>query len=438
MADKNRTCAYQVLWNIEKNGAFSNLALSAAIEKDRPDAPRLVRELVYGVLEQQILLDYTIRKYLKQPVSKLGLAEKIVLRMGIWQMDFANSIPEYAAVKESVDLARKVCRGREGFINGVLRNHGRAGAISEERPTRVDLPDRKKDPAEYLSVRYSCRRWIVDQWIGDYGEEQAEEMLKYSLETPDLVVRANLMRTTRAELKAALEALGAAAAEGNLSPAALHVKGSDLLSTELFKKGHFSVQDESSMLAVETLDPKPGETVIDICAAPGGKTLYMGERMENKGSLTACDVHGGKLSLISREGKRIGVTIPKLKVRDGAAPEAPDFPPESADKVLVDAPCSGLGVLRRKPEIKLHEAHEELAGLPAKQAAILANAAPIVKPGGRLVYSTCTVSKAENQQVTAAFLESHPQWEKETEIQLLPGKDGTDGFYICSMIRKKG
>ena len=438
MADKNRKCAYQVLWAIEKNGAYSNLALSAAIEKDQPDSPKLVRELVYGVLEQQILLDYTIRKYLKQPISKLGLAEKLVLRLGIWQMDFAGGIPEYAAVKESVDLARKVCRGREGFINGVLRNHGRDGAPTEEKPTRVELPDRSKDGAEYLSVRYSCHRWIVEQWIRDYGEAQAEDMLASSLETPDLVLRTNLMRTSREELKAALEAMGAAVQEGNLSPAALHVKGSDLLGTVLFKKGHFSVQDESSMLAVETLDPQPGETVIDICAAPGGKTLYMGERMNNTGSLTACDVHGGKLSLIKREGKRLGVTIPQLKVRDGANPEAPDFLPESADKVLVDAPCSGLGVLRRKPEIKLHEPHEDLAALPVKQAAILANAAPIVKPGGRLVYSTCTVSKAENQQVTAAFLESNPQWEKESELQLLPGKNGTDGFYICSLRRKKG
>lgn len=424
--DKNRRTAYFALKDVEEKQSYSNLALNHHISSGKPDSPAFVRELVYGVLENKIYLDYIIGKFVKTPLSKLKSSDLTVLRLGIYQLLFLDGVADYAAVNESVNLAKRYCPGREGFINGVLRSFQRAGK-------KVDLPDRSEDEIRYLSVKYSYEPWIIELWLKEYDADFTEALLAAGNRTPDLVIRVNSLKTTREALKQRLLADGYLASDGLLCKAALHVEGTGLLEGKLYESGLFSVQDESSMLAVDTLDPCPGETVMDVCAAPGGKTLYIAEKMQNMGKVDARDIYKWKLSLIEKEAGRLGISVVATKTWDAAQI---DFSmEEKADRVLVDAPCSGLGVIRRKPEIKYKKKNEIDALLPEKQLAILSASSKYVKPGGILVYSTCTISSHENQEVVKNFLKANPDFSKEEELQLFPNVHNTDGFYICKMKR---
>ncbi len=425
--DKNRRTAYFTLMDVEEKQSYSNLTLNHHISSGKPESPAFVRELVYGVLENKIYLDYIIGQFVKTPLSKLKSSDLTVLRLGIYQLLFLDGVADYAAVNESVNLAKKYCPGREGFINGVLRSFQRAGK-------EVDLPDRSGDEIGYLSVKYSYEPWIVELWLKQYDPDFTEELLAAGNRTPDLVIRANSLKTTREALKEKLLADGYRAFEGLLCKAALHVEGSGLLEGRLYERGLFSVQDESSMLAVDMLDPNPGETVMDVCAAPGGKTLYIAEKMLNMGKVDARDIYKRKLSVIDREAERLGISIVATKTWDAA--ETDSSMEEKADRVLVDAPCSGLGVIRRKPEIKYKKKSGEIDELlPEKQLAILSASSKYLKPGGILVYSTCTISPDENREVVRNFLKANPAFSKEEELQLLPNVHNTDGFYICKMKR---
>ena len=422
--DKNRRTAYYTLLDVESRHSYSNIALNHHIISGKPDSPAFVRELVYGVLENKIYLDYILGHYIKTPVAKMKTSDLIVLRMGIYQLKFLDGIPEYAAVNESVDLAKRFCRGKDGFINGVLRSFIRAGK-------EVELPDPSKDLVTYLSVKYSYEPWIVDLWLDQYAPEFVEELLAAGNVTPDLVIRVNTIKTSRPDLKKRIIAKEFEAWDGYLCAQALHVKGTGLLGGRLYESGMFSVQDESSMLAVNILDPQPGEFVMDVCAAPGGKTLAIAEKMRNRGQVTAWDIYRRKLSIIDKEAERLGVTIVGTKTWDATRVDSSMV--EKADRVLVDAPCSGLGVIRRKPEIKYKKQNAEIDELPRKQLAILSASSKYVKPGGVLVYSTCTISPYENQKVVKDFLKRNPYFDKEEEMQLLPNINNTDGFFICKM-----
>ena len=472
MTDRNRKTAYSVLWDVERNGAYSNLALNAHIGREKPDSPAFVRELVYGVLENEYLLDWEIGPFLKQPVEKLGLAEKLLLRLGFWQILFSDSIPAYAAVNGTVDLAKDVAKGREGFVNAVLRNYLRGREALPEEGTETagsgetffgvkvippvprllrPLPDRAADPVRWLSLRYSCHEWIVTRWLADYDEELVEMMLATSLETPPVAIRPNASVVSKETLKAvlAIEKPSLNLRMSSIADNAFVVSGGSVTDTKAYAEGLFSIQEEPSIRCVEVLDPKPGVTVYDVCAAPGGKTLAIWEMMRCEGTLVACDVNGAKLGRIRKEAKRLGLKTPRLVVRNAATGRAPESAlsaasaelfllPESADRVLVDAPCSALGTIARKPELKLRGPDPEIEGLPAKQLAILAESAKLVRPGGRLVYSTCTVGTAENGNVVRAFLNGAPEWECADENQLIPvsGFGGADGFYIACLVRK--
>lgn len=420
--DLNRKTAFQVLFEIEKEDSYSNLTLNKFISENKPENPAFVRELVYGVLENKMLLDYYLNQLIPSGINKVKKKEKCFLRMGLYQILFMDSVPEYAAINETVNLAKKLCRGRETFINGVLRGY-------LKKKDGIKLPD---DEKEALSIRYSFPIWIIDMWTMQYGEEKCEALLKASNERPHLSIRVNLMKKTPEMLKSRLESKGFKVASGKHSKRILYVEGSGLLDTDEYKQGMFSVQDEASALAADALDPEEGDFVIDVCAAPGGKSLAIAEAMNDKGQLYSCDIYEHKLKLISEQANRLGVSIVKPTLLDGIVGDT-NFD-GLADRVLVDAPCSGLGVIRRKPEIKYKE-NEDLRELVSIQAGILDRSSKYLKDNGVLVYSTCTVNKDENENQVRSFLKKNNNFELIEERQFLPTED-LDGFYVCKMIKK--
>ena len=428
--DLNRKTAYEVLLDMETNQSYSNLALNNFIEKNKPENPAFVRELVYGVLENRILLDYYLAQLVASGLKKVKKQDLTILRMGVYQILAMDSVPDYAAINESVVLARKFCRGRDKFINGVLRNFQRRQAELE-----ASLPDRSFDPAKYLSVRYSAASWLVDLWLAAYGLDKTEGLLAASNGRPLLCLRTNLLKGTREELMQRLVDAGYQVEAGTLSDRSILVtgKGTGILEHDLFREGWFSVQDEASTLTADTVNPKPGNLVVDVCAAPGGKTMAMAELMGTEGEIYAFDIYEHKLKLIQDQAARLGTGIVKTRCQDGriALKELEG----QADCVLADVPCSGLGVIRRKPEIKTKDhAEMDFAELVQRQKEILESASTYVKPGGTLVYSTCTVNPEENEEQVRMFCERHPEFKLESMKQLMPDRE-TDGFFISKMSR---
>ena len=428
--DLNRKTAYEVLLDMETNQSYSNLALNNFIEKNKPENPAFVRELVYGVLENRILLDYYLAALVASGLKKVKKQDLTILRMGVYQILAMDSVPDYAAINESVVLARKFCRGRDKFINGVLRNFQRWQAELEAL-----LPDRSSDPAKYLSVRYSAASWLVDLWLAAYGLDKTEGLLAASNGRPLLCLRTNLLKGTREELMQRLGEAGYQVEAGTLSDRSILVtgKGTGILEHDLFREGWFSVQDEASTLTADTVNPKPGNLVVDVCAAPGGKTMAMAELMGTEGEIYAFDIYEHKLKLIQEQAARLGTGIVKTRCQDGriALKELEG----QADCVLADVPCSGLGVIRRKPEIKTKDhAEMDFAELVQRQKEILESASTYVKPGGTLVYSTCTVNPAENEEQVRMFCEAHPEFHLDFMNQLMPDRE-TDGFFISKMSR---
>ncbi|MBR6443938.1 MAG: 16S rRNA (cytosine(967)-C(5))-methyltransferase RsmB [Firmicutes bacterium] len=424
--DINRKTAYNTLMDVESKKSFSNIALNHQIICNRPDSKGFVRELVYGVLENKLLLDYYIDKLVPSGISKVKASDLTILRMGIYQLAFMNSVPEYAAVNESVVLAKRYAKGRAGFINGVLRSY-----IRDKYSLR--LPDRSEDEVNYLSVKYSYAPWIVELWLDQYSVDFVEELLAAGNETPETAIRVNWLKALKKDIIEKLRDRNFTVREGELCENTLYVKGEDLLDTIMYRDGMFSVQEESSLYATVLLDPKKGDTVIDTCAAPGGKALAMAERMNNEGIIYATDVYKRKLDIINREAERLG--IKNIKTYSWDATRVDSEMVGKADKVLVDAPCSGLGVVRRKPEIKYRSKSADMDHLPTKQLAILSAASKYVKVGGTLLYCTCTINKDENEKVVNTFLRHNKNFKREEKIQMFPNVNGTDGFFICKMKR---
>jgi 16S rRNA (cytosine967-C5)-methyltransferase len=422
--DQNRKIAYLTLMDVELKKSYSNIALNHQILCGKPTSTPFIRELVYGVLENKLLLDYVIDHLVDKGISSMKPSDLTILRMGVYQLAKMDSVPEYAAVNESVKLAKRFAKGREGFINGVLRSY-----IAKKYA--IKLPDRSEDEVKYLSIKYSYEPWMVSLWMDVYDTDFVEELLKAGNETPELTIRVNTLRTSKEDLMKALTQRGFKVKVGEHSPLALHVRGSFLLESEFYNQGLFSVQDEASQMVVEMLDPQAGETIIDVCAAPGGKTLAMAEKMHNIGKIVASDIYKRKLDIIIKESVRLGVSIIETKTWDSTKVDSALI--DKADRVLVDAPCSGLGVVRRKPEIKYKKFGDEIIGLPSKQVAILSASAYYVKPGGILLYSTCTINPTENDNVVRAFLRVNSSFEIEEKTQYYPNIHGTDGFFICKM-----
>jgi 16S rRNA (cytosine967-C5)-methyltransferase len=426
--DTNRKTAFYILRDVEKKKAYSNISANTHIARQDPSSPSFVRELTFGVLRRKIFLDYVIGLFVRTPIEKMGAEELTILRMGLYQIMCMNSVPEYAAVNESVFLARTFARGRDGFVNGVLRQYIRDSE-------HVELPAREDDPVRYLSLKYSYDSWIVKLWIGEYGESKAEKLLAAGDDVPPLTIRVNTLKTDRSNLRKRMIERGFNVYDGRLFKNALLVEGSDVIDGRFYNSGLYSIQDEGAMAPVAALDPKPGETIVDVCAAPGGKTTAIAELMKNNGEIYALDIYKRRARIINAQAKRLGIGIINTMIWDASNVKKDLI--DRADKVICDVPCSGLGTVRHKPEIKYKQWDSELEALPVKQRDILLASSKYVKPGGVIVYSTCTISKKENELITGDFLKKNSDFIKLEQKQLTTADDGTDGFYICKMLRRE-
>lgn len=437
-----RDAALSILLAVDKNQAYSNLLLHQTIEKYKIDAKDrgLLTEMTYGTLQHKLTLDYYLEPFIH---GKVDLWVRWLLRLSLYQMEYLTRIPAHAAVNEAVEIAKR--RGHKGIasmVNGILRSVLREGV-----PSTAAI----QNPVERLAVETSHPQWLVERWVESYGFEETAAMLHENNIPPVQTVRVNTTRATVAEVLASLEAEGVKAQQSDMMPECIHLTNGTAARTMAFKEGLITIQDESSMLPANVLAPQPGMKVLDMCAAPGGKTTHIAEKMANEGSILAMDLHPHKLDLIEENTARLGLDIVQTAPVDGRK-AAELLAKESYDAVLVDAPCSGLGVMRRKPDIKYTKREEDLESLQTIQLAILDNAVQVLKPGGRLVYSTCTVDKRENEGTVEAFISAHPEMEREGitnlpekllakqnngMLQVFPHDFGSDGFFVASF-RKKG
>jgi len=439
-----REIALSVLKEVDEKDAYANIALSHALEQYRP-APqerRLATELVYGTIKAKNTLDWVIGQHASRSLDKMTVWVRNVLRMGAYQLLYLDRIPPSAACNEAVNLTKRYGHmGTAKFVNGILR----AIARSKEQ---IQFPDIASDPVEHIALRFSHPAWLVQRWIARFGVEETIQLCKKNNETPNMSVRTNLLKGTRQELKQQLEADGLTVEESRWAPEGLLIEGfSALGQLDALRQGLFQVQDESSMLVAHVLDPQPGEFIIDACGAPGGKTTHIAQRMGNQGRVLSTDVHAHKLKLTAENCERLGIDIVEAKTMDARFMH--ELYAGQAERVLVDAPCSGLGVLRRKPDSRWRKCPEMLVELPNLQLAILESAAQCVKPAGILVYSTCTIEPEENEEVIKRFLSGHPEFILEHAgkllpephpaemVQLYPHRDNVDGFFIARM-RKVG
>ncbi len=440
-----REAAMLALNACQRQGGWSDGALKkqlSAAELSGRDAA-LATQLCFGVLQNQMLLDFYLSKFSNIPLKRMEGKVVQTLRLGAYQMLFLTRIPHSAAVNSAVALVKTHCKNPRaaGMVNGILRSMERS---LQNMPV---IP--QGDPVAYLSTLYSHPEWLVKEFILSLGEEETAQLLAADNSQPPTAVMVNTTRTTAEELKAMLEADHVEAEPHPwLENCLLLHRTGDLERLEAFQQGLFYVQDPASRLSVLAAGAKPGMKVLDCCAAPGGKSFAAAIAMENQGEIVSCDLHPHKKKLIQAGADRLGLTIISPKTADGKV-----FRPEwenAFDLVLVDAPCSGLGVIRKKPDIRYKDP-APLADLPAVQLDILRNAARYVKPGGTLMYSTCTLLYRENGEVVETFLAENNSYKAEAfplpgpvglvqggSVTLWPHRHGTDGFFISKMRREEG
>lgn len=438
---KAREIAFKVLCDIEDNNNYSNIAINKHFKNlDITNQDRgLATELIYGVVENQYYLDYIINKLSKIKTHKLSTYVKILLRMGIYQIAFLDSISEYAAVNETVNLVKKYDNRSAGFVNAILRNIIR----SKEEVLKVDTGNEIMD----LATRNSYSPWMIKDWVKNFGQEFTEDLLEANSEKPSLYIRANTLKITRDELIEKLKEQGVSASKVNIVEEAIKVENlKNIENNELFKNGLFTIQDISSMIVGKVINPKVNSMVLDICSAPGGKTTHLATLMNNTGTVVARDIFEHKLKLINDTVDRLGLT--NVEVENFDACELDENSIEKFDYVLTDVPCSGLGIIRRKPEIK-YKSKEDLKDLPQIQMDILQKASNYVKVGGTLVYSTCTVQDKENIDIVKAFIAENKNFELEPideinvdldnqdkgYLKIYPNIHGIDGFFIAKLRR---
>jgi len=445
--DIARETALKILYEINEKGAYSNIALNKYLsshelsERDRA----FITELVYGVVKWKLTLDRTVAACSDIKMERLSPWIKNILRIGTYQLLFLTKVPPSAAVNESVKLARRYGHNASaGYVNAVLRNIAGGGG-------KDIVPDRAVDPVGYLSVRYSYPKWIADKFMELFGEEFAESLLEAGNRVPDLTVRANTLKTSAEGLVNALKNEGVEASPGRYVSDAVIIKSQvSVTRLKAFRNGLFQVQDESSMLPTAVLAPQPGEKVLDACSAPGGKATHMAQMMQNKGLITAMDIHEHKLKLIEDAAGRLGTDIIRTELHDAAIP-VPQH--EGAyDRVLLDAPCSGLGIIRRKPDIKWARENRDIGSITGLQRRLIDSVSKAVKPGGVMVYSTCTLLPEENECIVRDFLNNNDEFYEDDitaylppglakharggMIQVYPNRDGIDGFFVARLARK--
>lgn len=436
-----RKLAYTALLRMGKEKSYSNLALDALLKAERAEGRERQQAagLFYGVLERKLTLDYLIEKYTRKKIAALDGEVVTALELGLYQLLYLDGIPESAAVNESVELIKKSRKkSAAGFVNGVLRSFLRDGR-------KIVFP--KGDPLMRASIAYAMPLPVLQRWEKDYSRETALELAKACLGRPPLHARVNTLRCTLEEAVAALAEEGVRASAHPVLAGCLELSDTGSISElRAFREGMVSIQDAASQLCAWAVGAGSGERVYDLCAAPGSKSFTMAQLMEDRGVIRAFDLHPARVSLIDQGAARLGIRCIQAEPGDAAR-----YRPElgQADRVLCDVPCSGLGIIRRKPEIR-YKSPEELDALPPVQLAILENGARYVRPGGTLVYSTCSLSRGENDSVAGRFLERHPEFEPENfpaavetvlggkcwKKTLMPMEGGFDGFFIARFRKK--
>ena len=442
--DTARGAAALVLRMVLDDGAYTNIALNQYLRGSRLSDldRRLATELVYGTVKALGTLDWYLAQCVTRPLDKVAPEILCILRMSAYQLLYMERIPASAACNEAVKLTRSVSHeGSAKFVNGVLR-----GLLRKQAAGELSFPEEGEDDAGYLSLKYYHPRWLVKRWLGPWGREGTERLLAFDNSAAPVCLRVNTLVTTREQLLRDLAAAGAqvhASAWSTDGIVCEKLPSLHALMAALPK--HFYIQDESSMLVAPLLAAAPGMRVLDLCSAPGGKTTHIAQLMQNKGEIIACDVHEHKLELIAENAKRLDITCIEPLLNDATVERSEWL--GAFDRVLVDAPCSGMGVLRRRAEARWRKQRKDLKLFPPLQLAILEQAAKYVKDGGRMVYSTCTIEQSENHYLVEEFLAKHPEWqrvpfahprtgEEVAELQLLPQVDEIDGFYICVLERK--
>ena len=443
MAGNAREVALLTLAACDRQGAWSDLALKKNIRSaglDGRDAA-LATRLCFGVLQNRLLLDFYIGKFSTVKPERMENKVLNALRLGAYQMAFLTRVPVSAAVNESVDLVKRHSKNPRspGLVNGILRSMARN---VDRLPT---IPE--EGPVSYLSIRYSHPEWLVRTFLAALGPAEAEQLLAADNGEPPTVAQVNRLRGTLEEVLSSLRSEGAEAEPHPWLPDCLTLTGGgDLENLTAFREGKLYIQDAGARLAVLAAAPRPGMAVLDACAAPGGKSFAAAMEMGDQGKLVSCDIHAHKKALIDAGAKRLGLTCLTSAVQDGKVHRTEW---EGAfDLVMADVPCSGLGIIRKKPDIRYKDP-APLAGLPAVQSAILENVSTYVKPGGVLLYCTCTLQKTENEDVVTAFLDRHPEYAPEGfvlpapagevrsgMVTLWPQRHGTDGFFFAKLRRR--
>ena len=458
MVDKVRELALKILYKMDKDNSYSNILLNESFNKIRKEGNKnnldnrdfaFISEIVYGVTTWKLTLDEIIKKYSKIKLNKISLWILNILRLSIYQIVFLDKIPKSAAVNEGVNLAKKYGnKGSIGFTNAVLR-----------KVTKKDYEEffSIKDENKRLSFCYSMPLWIIEELKEEgFSYNKIENFCKASILRPKVSIRVNRLKTSKEELKAILEKEGFKSEEGILEDFLIFDKVNNIENLEPFKNGLFTVQDEVAGLSALVLEPKEQEILLDACSSPGGKTTYLAEMMKNKGEIFAFDVYEHRTKLVEENSKRLGINIIKTKVNDASCYNE-DYK-NKFDKILLDVPCLGIGVLKRKPDIKWQKKKEDIEEISKLQFEILDICSKYLKPGGEIVYSTCSVFKKENRDIIEKFLGKNSNFKLDNLYNLLNGKiynknkffiqyidkenngylevlqnEKTDGFFICKL-----
>ncbi|NBI29610.1 16S rRNA (cytosine(967)-C(5))-methyltransferase RsmB [Chengkuizengella marina] len=442
-----RELAMEILTKVDEKKAYSNILLNESLNKFKLERQEvaLTTEIVYGTIQRMNTIDYFLDQFLNKKVRKLQPWVRNLLRLSFYQLYYLDRIPDHAVVNEAVNISkRKGHRGISGMVNAVLRNIIR-------KKDQIALPS-TSNIVQHISLKHSHPEWMVRRWVHQFGEEIAEQICKANNETPHVSVRVNTLKQDRDSIVKEMQQEALKVSPSSISADGIVVEsGGNMAHSAWFKEGKISIQDESSMLVAAVIDPKKNETILDCCAAPGGKTTHIAEKMENTGVIWANDIHQHKKKLIDEQVERLHLKNIKTSVED-AALLIKKFEKQSFDRILLDAPCSGLGVIRRKPDLKWVKSESDIEEITQIQLGILCKIADLVKPGGVLVYSTCTIEASENEHIIKAFLSQNPQFSTDSSIdkflpkevyhqikleegmlQVLPNYYHSDGFFIARL-----
>lgn len=433
MIDKTRELALKVLYKIDKEEAYSNIELNEQIKQNRKNLTEkdigLISEIVYGVTTWRLTLDEIIKKYSKIKIKKISPWILNILRMGIYQIIFLDKIPKSAAVNESVNLAKRYGHASSSnFVNAILR--------------KIEKTDYEEffqigDDIERISKITSMPKWIVEELMKNNEIKKVEEICKNSNIKPKITIRVNSLKINKQELIKKLKEKGIECNEPQekVDDFLILEKIKNIENIDEFKKGYFTIQDISAGQTARILNPQPGELVLDACSAPGGKTTYMAELMKNKGKIEAWDIHEHRTKLVEQNAQRLGINIIETKVKDASLYD--EKLKEKFDKILLDVPCLGIGVIKRKPDIKWKRKPEDVKNITEIQKKILDNCSKYLKKNGVMVYSTCSILEKENQDIVDEFLKENNEYyiRPEKTRNILPNEE-KDGFFICKIYRK--